>query len=126
MIDGTRTWITNGVYGTCFAVLTKTDPEAEPRHEDTSMFIAAKGPGFSVGRRIRKLGYRSIDSAELMFGNFRIGAGPLVGGVGGYSYSADFDVERYYRDSTLMCIGEGTNEMQPIIIARQLAERNPA
>jgi alkylation response protein AidB-like acyl-CoA dehydrogenase len=44
---------------------------------------------------------------------------------GGYSYSVDFDVERYYRDSPLMCIGEGTNEMQRIIIARQLVERNP-
>ena len=45
---------------------------------------------------------------------------------GGYSYSVDFDVERYYRDAPLMCIGEGTNEMQRIIIARQLAERHPA
>jgi alkylation response protein AidB-like acyl-CoA dehydrogenase len=44
---------------------------------------------------------------------------------GGYSYSVDFDVERYYRDAPLMCIGEGTNEMQRIIIARQLVERNP-
>ena len=44
---------------------------------------------------------------------------------GGYSYSTDFDVERYYRDAPLMCIGEGTNEMQRIIIARQLIERNP-
>jgi alkylation response protein AidB-like acyl-CoA dehydrogenase len=45
---------------------------------------------------------------------------------GGYSYSVDFDVERIYRDAPLMCIGEGTNEMQRIIIARQLVERNPA
>ena len=44
---------------------------------------------------------------------------------GGYSYSTDFDVERYYRDAPLMCIGEGTNEMQRVIIARQLIERNP-
>ena len=44
---------------------------------------------------------------------------------GGYGYSKEFDVERYYRDAPLMCIGEGTNEMQRIIIARQLVERNP-
>ena len=43
---------------------------------------------------------------------------------GGYSYSVEFDVERYYRDSPLMCIGEGTNEMQRVIIAKQLIERN--
>ena len=42
-----------------------------------------------------------------------------------YGYSKEFHVERYYRDAPLMCIGEGTNEMQRIIIARQLVERNP-
>jgi len=45
---------------------------------------------------------------------------------GGYGYSTEFNVERYYRDAPLMCIGEGTNEMQRIIIARQLIARNPA
>jgi alkylation response protein AidB-like acyl-CoA dehydrogenase len=44
---------------------------------------------------------------------------------GGYSYSVEYDVERYYRDAMLMCIGEGTNEMQRMIIAKQLVERNP-
>ena len=43
---------------------------------------------------------------------------------GGYGYSTEFDVERYYRDAPLMCIGEGTNEIQRIIIAKQLVERN--
>jgi alkylation response protein AidB-like acyl-CoA dehydrogenase len=45
---------------------------------------------------------------------------------GGYGYSTEFDVERYYRDAPLMCIGEGTNEMQRIIIAKQLIARHPA
>lgn len=45
---------------------------------------------------------------------------------GGYSYSREYDIERYYRDALLMCIGEGTNEMHRIIIARQLIKRNPA
>ena len=44
---------------------------------------------------------------------------------GGYGYSKEFDVERYYRDAPLLAIGEGTNELQRIIIARQLIERNP-
>jgi len=69
VIDGTKTWITNGVYGTCFAILTKTDPDAQPRHKGMSMFIAEKGPGFTVGRKIRKLGYREIDSAERVIEN---------------------------------------------------------
>jgi alkylation response protein AidB-like acyl-CoA dehydrogenase len=45
---------------------------------------------------------------------------------GGYSYSKEYDIERYYRDSMLMCIGEGTNEMQRMIIAKQWLKANPA
>ena len=45
---------------------------------------------------------------------------------GGYGYSREYVIERLYRDAPLMCIGEGTNEMQRIIIARQLIKRNPA
>jgi alkylation response protein AidB-like acyl-CoA dehydrogenase len=235
-INGTKTWITNGVHGTCFAVLVKTDPDAKPAHRGMSMFLCEKGPGFSVGRKLKKLGYKSIDSAELIFQDFKVDASGLIGGeegkgfqqavgglalgrinvaarglglasaalndslryaqqrqtfgkpiaqhqaiqlkladmatrveaarllieqaanrydtgercdleagmaklfaseaavenslealriFGGYSYSTDFDVERYYRDAPLMCIGEGTNEMQRIIIARQMLERHP-
>ena len=43
---------------------------------------------------------------------------------GGYSYSNEYDIERYYRDSLLMCIGEGTNEMQRMIIAKQHLNEN--
>ena len=45
---------------------------------------------------------------------------------GGYGYSKEFPVERFYRDAPLLVIGEGTNELQKILIARQLIERNPA
>ncbi len=44
---------------------------------------------------------------------------------GGYGYSKESNVERLYRDAPLLAIGEGTNEMQRIIIARQLIARNP-
>ena len=43
---------------------------------------------------------------------------------GGYGYSKEYVIERLYRDAPLMCIGEGTNEMQRIIIAKQLVARN--
>ena len=45
---------------------------------------------------------------------------------GGYSYSTEYEIERYYRDAMLMCIGEGTNEVLRTIIAKQLISRNPA
>ena len=44
---------------------------------------------------------------------------------GAYGYSTEFNVERYYRDAPLLAIGEGTNELQRIIIAKQLIEQNP-
>ena len=235
-INGTKTWISNGIEGGCFAVLVKTDPEAQPRHRGMSLFLAEKGNGLSVGRRLGKIGYKGIDSAELVFDNYQVSVDNLIGGDegqgfyqtvgglelgrinvaargvgianaaleeatsysqvretmgkpicehqaiqtkladmatrcqaarllteyaasaydrgercdmeagmaklfaseaalenaqecmrihGGYGYSTEFPVERLYRDAPLLCIGEGTNEMQRIIIARQLVARNP-
>ena len=235
VINGTKTWISNGIHGQCVALLVKTDPAAEPRHKGMSMFIAEKRDGFRVSRQLHKLGYKGIDSAELVFEDYRVPADCLIGGEegrgfhhavgglelgrinvaargvgvanaalkesvaysqvrksfgkpicehqaiqlklgematrceaarlllenaaraydsgercdmeagmakyfaseaalenstealrihGGYGYSTEFNVERYYRDAPLMCIGEGTNEMQRIIIAKQLIERN--
>ena len=43
---------------------------------------------------------------------------------GGYGYSTEFDVERYFRDAPLMIVGEGTNEIQRNVIAAQLVKRN--
>jgi alkylation response protein AidB-like acyl-CoA dehydrogenase len=44
---------------------------------------------------------------------------------GGYGYTTEFPVERYYRDAPLLIIGEGTNEIQRLVIARQLLQRHP-
>ena len=225
------------MYGDCVALLVKTDPTANPRHTGMSWLIAEKGPGFKVARKLEKLGYRGIDTCELVFENYKVPAERLIGGVegvglkqvlsglelgrinvaargvgvaraaleeataysqnrktfgkpicehqaiqlmlgematrveasrllvesaaraydkgercdmeagmakyfatesavtnsmdamrihGGYGYSKEYNVERLYRDSPLLTIGEGTNEMQRIIIAKQLIQRNPA
>jgi alkylation response protein AidB-like acyl-CoA dehydrogenase len=45
---------------------------------------------------------------------------------GAYGYSREFVVERLYRDAPLLCIGEGTNEIQRLLIAKRLIERSPA
>ena len=236
-INGTKTWISNGIHGSAFAVLVKTDPKAEPRHKGMSLFVCQKGPGFSASRKLEKLGYKGIDSAELVFDDYRISEDNLIGGVegrglqhvlaglelgrinvaargvgiaracllesvayaqtrrtfgkpiaehqaiqikladmatrveasrllveqaaraydrgercdmeagmaklfateaamenaqeamrihGAYGYSKELNIERYYRDAPLLCIGEGTNELQRIIIAQQLVKRHPA
>ena len=72
ILNGTKTWISNGIYGNCLAVLTKTDSTASPAHRGMSLFICEKGEGFTVGKKLKKLGYRAIDSAELIFDNFRV------------------------------------------------------
>ena len=237
VINGAKMWITNSIHGDCMALLAKTDPKAEPAHKGMSLFIAEKGKGFKVARKLEKLGYRGIDTAELVFEDYFVPADCLIGGVegrglqqvlsglelgrinvaargvgiaqaaldesvkysqtrktfgkpicqhqaiqlkladmvtrveasrllvaraaetyargersdmeagmaklfateaamenaldamrihGGYGYSTEFPIERMFRDAPLLLIGEGTNEIQRIIIARQLIERNPA
>ncbi len=236
VVDGTKTWISNGIHGQCFALLVKTDPRAQPRHRGMSLLLAKKADGFTVSRKLEKLGYKGIDTAELVFEGYRVPADRLIGGEAGfglkhalgalelgrinvaargvgvaqaaldqalaysqvrktfgkpicqhqaiqlkladmatqvhaarlltedaartydrgsrcdleagmaklfaseaavevaleamrihgaYGYSKEFVVERLYRDAPLLVIGEGTNELQRIIMARQLIERNP-
>jgi len=86
VVNGTKTWISNGIHGSAFAVLVKTDTKAEPRHRGMSLFICEKGPGFAPSRKLEKLGYKGIDSAELVFDDFRVPAANLVGGVEGQGF----------------------------------------
>src|SRR4029078_5857195 len=83
VINGTKTWISNGIEGSCFALLVKTNPEASSRYSGMGLFIAPKGPGFTTGRKLEKLGYKSIDSGELIFQDYRIPADHLRGELAG-------------------------------------------
>ena len=234
VVNGSKMWITNSMYGHFTLLLVKTDPDAQPRHKGMSLLIAEKGPGYNVNK-LKKMGYRSIDTCEINFDNYRVSKDNLLGGVegkgfvqtagglelgrinvaargtgiaegalklslryaqersafgkpiwqhqavqmkladmvtqvegskrlieqaarkfdrgercdleaamaklagseagaycaqegmrifGGYSYSVEYDIERYYRDAMLMCIGEGTNEILRTVIAKQLVDRH--
>src|SRR5207253_9572039 len=83
LVNGTKTWISNGIHGQVFALLVKTDPAAQPRHKGMSMLLAEKGPGFRVSRKLEKIGYKGIDSAELIFEDYRVPASALIGGAEG-------------------------------------------
>jgi alkylation response protein AidB-like acyl-CoA dehydrogenase len=234
VVNGAKTWITNSAEGGILAVLVKTDPRAEPAYRGMSLLLIEKGPGFTVVRKLDKLGYKGIDTAELLFEDCKVSRDNLVGeeegrglqqilsglelgriniaarGVGlaracleesiayaqvrksfgkpicehqaiqlkladmatrveaarlltesaaqaydsgercdmeagmaklyaseaaisnsvdamrihgAYGYSREFNIERYYRDAPLLAIGEGTNELQRIIISKQLVAR---
>ena len=87
VINGTKMFITNGRYGDAFALLAKTDRNAVPAHRGLSCFIVEKGgPGFEVGRDLDKLGYRGVDTCELIFEDFRVSADNLVGGEEGRGF----------------------------------------
>jgi acyl-CoA dehydrogenase len=78
VLNGSKMFITNGVHGDIFFVAAKT---GEPgRNRDVSMFIVEKGtPGFSVARPLKKQGWLSSDTAELVFDNCHIPTSNLLG-----------------------------------------------
>ena len=92
-LNGTKMFITNGVHADLYFIAAKT---TSARH-GMSMFIVEKGtPGFSVGRALKKSGWLSSDTAELVFDNCRIPAANLLGeeDKGFYSVMKNFQTER--------------------------------
>jgi alkylation response protein AidB-like acyl-CoA dehydrogenase len=235
-VTGVKTWISNAQRSGLIALLCKTDPAAEPRHEGISVLLIEPGPGVDVSRKLPKLGYRGVEACEVVFDGATAPADAVLGGIpgrgwkhmmsglevgrvqvaaravgvaqaalddalryaqeresfgtpiwrhqavgallatmatkvraarlltldaaakidnaeradleagmaklfasetaaevtldamrihGGYGYSTEYDIERYYRDAPLMIVGEGTNEIQRNVIAAQLVARNP-
>jgi acyl-CoA dehydrogenase len=93
VLNGTKMFITNGVHADLYFVAAKTGPGKR----DMSMFIVEKGtPGFSVGRALKKTGWLSSDTAELVFDQVRVPATNLLGeeGKGFYSVMKNFQTER--------------------------------
>jgi alkylation response protein AidB-like acyl-CoA dehydrogenase len=247
-INGTKMWVTNGLRATLVFVLVRTDPAAEPKHRGLTCFIAEKEPGASentgqyaglgVPPQIKKMGYKGVESTELVFDGYRCPAENILGGEdaglnkgfaqmmdalevgrvnvaargvgiaqralelalkysqerktfgkkiaqhqaiqfkladmatqveaarlltmraarlkdagersdleagmaklfaseagrfcveesfrihGGYGYSKEYEIERLYRDAPLLLIGEGTSEIQRMVIGRKLLERH--
>src|SRR5207245_9399520 len=89
-INGSKMSGSNGLLSTLVLVLVKTDPDAEPRHKGFTCFIAEKEPGASentgnfaglnVPPKIRKLGYKGVESTELVFDGYRCPAENILGG----------------------------------------------
>ena len=87
LLNGSKLWVTNGARGSIFAVLARTDTEARPPYRGMSVFLVEKGtPGLSVSRTFEKLGYKGVETAELLFENARVPASHLLGGVEGEGF----------------------------------------
>jgi alkylation response protein AidB-like acyl-CoA dehydrogenase len=87
VINGTKMWATNGAHSTVVATLVKTDPDAIPPHRGMSCILAEKQyPGFTASRHIEKLGYRGVETTELVFDNNRQPLSNLLGGVEGQGF----------------------------------------
>ncbi|MBV9798152.1 MAG: acyl-CoA dehydrogenase family protein [Solirubrobacterales bacterium] len=243
-INGQKMWVTNGLLSGLVFVLTKTDPDAEPKYKGMTCFVCEKEPGatenagLTIPPKIRKLGYKGVESTELVFDGFRTPADSVLGGEdaglgqgftqmmdalevgrvnvaargvgiaqralelalrysqqrktfgkhianhqaiqfkladmatqveaarlltiraarlkdagersdleagmaklfateagrfcveesfrihGGYGYSKEYEIERLYRDAPLLLIGEGTSEIQRMVIGRKLLQRH--
>ena len=87
VINGNKMFISNGASGNAFAVLARTDKTASPPHRGISCFVVEKpAAGFTVAQKLDKLGYRGIDTTELVFDNVRIPTENLVGEVEGKGF----------------------------------------
>src|SRR5205823_13071916 len=79
VLNGAKMFITNGVHADLYCIAAKTAPEARPS-QSISTFIVEKGtPGFKVSRALDKHGWRSSDTAELVFEDCRVPAGNRLG-----------------------------------------------
>jgi alkylation response protein AidB-like acyl-CoA dehydrogenase len=243
-INGQKMWVTNGLLSGLVFVLVKTDPAAEPRYKGMTCFIVEKEPGvadragLTIPPKIQKMGYKGVESTELVFDAYRCPAENILGGEeaglgqgfvqmmdalevgrvnvaargvglaqralelalrysqerktfgkeiaqhqaiqfkladmatqveaarlltlraarlkdagersdleagmaklfaseagrfcveesfrihGGYGYSKEYEIERLYRDAPLLLIGEGTSEIQRMVIGRKLLQRH--
>jgi len=247
-INGQKMWVTNGLLSDLVFVLVKTDKDADPPYKGMTCFIAEKEPGVSentgdyagltVPPKIKKMGYKGVESTELVFDGYRCPAENILGGEeaglgqgfvqmmdalevgrvnvaargvgiaqralelalrysqerktfgkeiaqhqaiqfkladmatkvdaarlltlraarlkdagersdleagmaklfasetgkevvedafrihGGYGYSKEYEIERLYRDAPLLLIGEGTSEIQRMVIGRKLLQRH--
>nr|WP_067469718.1 acyl-CoA dehydrogenase family protein [Actinomadura macra] len=91
VIDGRKMWVTNGASAHLVAVLTKTDPQAG--HRGMTAFLVDKAPGFgevapglTVPGKIEKMGYKGVDTTELLFDAFRVPSGQILGGTPGKGF----------------------------------------
>ena len=97
-IDGQKMWLTNGASSNLVAALVRTDEGADSPHRNLTAFLIEKpegfgevAPGLSVPGKISKLGYKGIDTTELIFSGYVAGADDVLGGLPGQGFAQMMD-----------------------------------
>ncbi|MFC0452628.1 acyl-CoA dehydrogenase family protein [Rhodococcus jostii] len=98
LINGQKMWLTNGGSSTLVAALVRTEEGAAKPHANLTTFLIEKPagfgevlPGLTIPGKIDKMGYKGIDTTELLFDNYRAGAGDVLGGTPGRGFSQMMD-----------------------------------
>ena len=86
VVNGSKTWITNARRSGLIALMCKTDPAASPRHRGISILLVEHGPGLTVSKDLPKLGYKGVESCELIFEDCRVPVSALLGGSEGRGF----------------------------------------
>lgn len=98
VVNGQKMWLTNGLRSSLVMTLVKTDPTTDPPHKGMSMLIVEKepgnpapAPGLDVGKNIEKLGYKGVETTEMVFQDYRLPQKQLLGTVEGKGFSQVLD-----------------------------------
>ncbi|MBP2340932.1 alkylation response protein AidB-like acyl-CoA dehydrogenase [Saccharothrix coeruleofusca] len=98
VISGQKMWLTNGGTSNLTAVLVKTDEGAEKAHRNLTAFLVDKpegygevAPGLTIPGKIDKMGYKGVDTTEMVFDGFRVPAGRVLGGQTGRGFQHMMD-----------------------------------
>ena len=88
VITGSKTWISNARRSGLIALLCKTDPHATPRHTGISvLLVQSPSEGLTVSRDLPKLGYKGVESCELVFDGCRVPGSAVLGGEPGHGFA---------------------------------------
>lgn len=106
IVNGQKTFITNGIQADLILVACKTDPKAVPKHKGVSLLVIERdSPGFSRGRKLNKVGLHCQDTAELIFEDCRVPKENLIGSEGkGFLYL----MEKLQQERLLVAIAAQT------------------
>jgi alkylation response protein AidB-like acyl-CoA dehydrogenase len=98
VVDGAKMWLTNGATSTLVATLVKTDEGADKAHHNLTTLLVDKpagfgevAPGLSVPGKIDKMGYKGVETTELVFDGHRVGADKVLGAAAGKGFAQMMD-----------------------------------